>query len=59
MSSGGTPSPIGSGSATDVGDVKEDGTIDIDDDDNLESARTDKRLNYSHEENFRLVSLLS
>ncbi|CAL4893821.1 unnamed protein product [Urochloa decumbens] len=50
----GTPSPNGTGSAMDGTDVQE--TVDIDANDNLESTRTVKRLNWSHEEDVRLAS---
>ncbi|CAN6302529.1 unnamed protein product, partial [Urochloa humidicola] len=43
----GTPSPI---------DIDGDETINSDGDDVLEPARTDKRLNWSHEEDIRLAS---
>ncbi|CAN6328011.1 unnamed protein product [Urochloa humidicola] len=49
---GGTPSPNGSGSAKDGIDAQE--TIDVDGDETLEPTRTDKRLNWSHEEDVRL-----
>ncbi|CAO2153139.1 unnamed protein product [Urochloa humidicola] len=51
---GGTPSPNGSGSAKDGIDAQE--TIDVDGDETLEPTRTDKRLNWSHEEDVRLAS---
>ncbi|KAF8737579.1 hypothetical protein HU200_014128 [Digitaria exilis] len=52
----GTPSPNGNGLAMDAADTQEEESIDIDDDDTLEPARTEKRLNYSHEEDIRLAS---
>lgn len=60
-SSSGTPSPTGCGLAKDGAQVgsQDKETIDIDDDDTLEPARSDKRLNWSHEEDIRLVSYLS
>nr|CAB3480933.1 unnamed protein product [Digitaria exilis] len=51
----GTPSPNGNGLAMDAADTQEEESIDIDDDDTLEPARTEKRLNYSHEEDIRLI----
>ncbi|CAN6279083.1 unnamed protein product [Urochloa humidicola] len=50
----GTPSPDASGLAMDGTDGQE--TIDIDADGSQEPARTDKRLNWSHEEDVRLIS---
>ncbi|CAN6213714.1 unnamed protein product [Urochloa humidicola] len=50
----GTPSPNGTGSTIDGTDVQE--TVDIDANDSLEPTRTDKRLNWSHEEDVRLAS---
>ena len=58
-SSRGTPSPNASGLAMGAADAQngsQEETIDIDDDDTLEPTRTDKRLNWSHEEDVRLVS---
>ncbi|CAL5023569.1 unnamed protein product [Urochloa decumbens] len=52
----GTPSPNGSGLAMDGSGTYLQETIDIDADDNLEPTRTDKRLNWSHDEDVRLVS---
>ncbi|CAL4980250.1 unnamed protein product [Urochloa decumbens] len=52
----GTPSPNGSGLAMDGSGTDVHETIDIDADDNLEPTRTDKRLNWSHDEDVRLVS---
>ncbi|XP_039843756.1 glutathione S-transferase T3-like [Panicum virgatum] len=58
-SSRGTPSPNASGLAMGTADAQngsQEETIDIDVDDTLEPTRTDKRLNWSHEEDIRLVS---
>jgi len=61
-SSTGTPSPTGCGLG--IGDAdaqkesQEEETIDIDDKDTLEPVRIDKRLNWSHEEDIRLVSYI-
>jgi hypothetical protein len=56
ISNKGTPSPTND-KGTPIAEVHD--SIDIDADDTLEPARTDKRLNWSHEEDVRLVSLLS
>ncbi|CAN6242080.1 unnamed protein product [Urochloa humidicola] len=50
----GGPSTRGTPSPNDGTNVQE--TIDVDADDTLEPARTDKRLNWSHEEDVRLAS---
>ncbi|CAL4962504.1 unnamed protein product [Urochloa decumbens] len=50
----GTPSPNGIGLAMDGTDAHE--TIHIDGDETLEPGRTDRRLNWSHEEDVRLAS---
>ncbi|CAL4962502.1 unnamed protein product [Urochloa decumbens] len=51
----GTPSPNGIGLAMDGTDAHE--TIHIDGDETLEPGRTDRRLNWSHEEDVRLEIL--
>ncbi|CAN6207429.1 unnamed protein product [Urochloa humidicola] len=50
----GGPSTRGIPSPHDATNVEE--TIDVDADDTLEPARTDKRLNWTHEEDVRLAS---
>ncbi|RLN29711.1 uncharacterized protein C2845_PM05G34700 [Panicum miliaceum] len=53
----GTPSPNGSSLAKDGSEAQE--TIDIDGDETPEPARTDKQLNWSHEEDVRLAEKMT